>query len=279
MLSHCSSQGCKAKQQNLWATLSIQPVYCKDTHSWKELHTIANSLGHCSNTEIPGEAFCKRHLFHLFMHSLKQQRKTSGSKFTLLWRTLDLPVQQLFSSRHCPVPPLLSSRVAATYLLEKSLLGRVSCGLRIGIASIRTFPCCGCPHREKLTLARALCALANPTGRGIPRLLAVQTTAAWGHAPVFRRKAGAETPHPEQSPAFTAPIGAWASSKWGWCQASCTKGNPACSEQRLLYHCQTAQDLRSVLFTMLVAIHISGICSRDSALFIQESQVGLILLC
>lgn len=177
MLSHCSSQGCKAKQQNSWATLSIQPVYCslaeqdcKDPHSQKELCTIPSSLGHCSNTEIPGETFCKGHFFHLFIYSLKQQRKASRSKFVLLRGTLDLPVQQLSSSRHCAVlPPPLSSRVAATYLLGKSLLGRVSCGLRIGTASIWTFPCCGCPHREKLTLARALCVLAKPAGRGIPR--------------------------------------------------------------------------------------------------------------
>lgn len=121
MLSHCSSQGCKARQQNSWATLSIRLRYCslavqdcKDPQSQKELCTIpaldTNSLGHCSNTEIPEEAFCKGHFFHLLMHSLKQQRKMSWSEFGLLWRTLGLPVQQLSSSSHCPDPLPLSSR-------------------------------------------------------------------------------------------------------------------------------------------------------------------------
>lgn len=169
--------------------------------------------------------------------------------------------------------------IAATYLLGKSLLGRVSCGLRTGTASIGPFlAAVALAGRSWLWLEHCVFWLTQ-LAEVSPGLLAVQTRAAWGHAPVLRRKAGAETPSPAQSPAFTAPIGTWASSQWGWCQASCTKGNPTCSEQSLLYHCQTAQDLRSVLLTTLVAVHISGICSRGSALFIQESQVGLILLC
>lgn len=142
-----------------------------------------------------------------------------------------------------------------------------------------TLPCCGCPYRGKLTLAGALCVLANPAGRQIPRDSWQLTPEQPEAALLYSGKPGAET----QSPAYIAPLKAWASLQWGWCQGSCLKGNPDCSEQHLLWYCQTPQDLgSSVSYAAGGSTHLQGLFVKAlpfTALFIQESQVGLVLFC
>lgn len=128
-------------------------------------------------------------------------------------------------------------------------------------------------------MAEALCVLANTAGRQNPR-------DPWQREPeqpeavrLCSGKPGAETP----SPAFTAPIKARASLQGGQRQGFCTRGTPACSEQHLLCHCQTPQVSGSSVnraagasntFTGAVVEALSF-----TAGFVQESQVGLILLC
>lgn len=221
MLSPCGSQGYNIQTIEPMAhslhparvLLSLAVLDYKEPHPWIKLYSIPAS----------GHSWLPRVLFQY-----KNPRGLCKGDFCLFcvtWSSREKhPSRNLVSCEEiwicqwnsslppilCPVPLTLSSVVANTgqRLLPLICWGNpfwegpvVVWGLAWPASDTSSLRF---RHREKLTLARALCVLAKPAGSQIPRDPGSATRAASGCTPVFRR-AWSRDPESSAEPSLHCP--------------------------------------------------------------------------
>lgn len=162
----------------------------------------------CSTTKIQ-EAFAKG-ISAYFVCLEAAEKNVTVKTWSLVKKSGFVSTTVLFPLILCPVPLTLSSVAASTgqrllpLICRGNPFGKGELWSEVWHGQHLTLPRCGCPHRETLTLARALCVLAKPAGSHVPRDPGSGTRAAPGCTPVFRR-AWSRDPESSAEPSLHCP--------------------------------------------------------------------------